>query len=97
MPLLAKVPPSHKDYQMSREIVKLWVQFAKAEVDVEEGSIKSRMELEFLGTKWPPQDPTQPLQYFQLDATPKLIQQPYTDRIQFWNSLDLAKTMSFNE
>ncbi|CAL8090404.1 unnamed protein product [Orchesella dallaii] len=86
MPLLARISPSHRDYEMSREIVKLWVQFAKEEIDISGGT-----ELSFLGQRWPPQDPDQPLTYFQLDTKPKLISEPNSDRIQFWNNLALAK------
>lgn len=89
MPLLAKVSPSHRDYEFSREIIKLWVEFAKADIDNSNSAAKT--ELQFLGEAWPPQDPSEPLQYFQLDLKPQLVSQPYTDRIQFWDSLGVGK------
>lgn len=73
---------------MSKEVVKLWVQFAKADIDL---NLNTAAELYFRGHKWPPQDPSQPLKYFQLDANPKLIVHPNSDRIQFWKSLGIVK------
>lgn len=81
IPLMTSVPKGSLDYEFSQEIVQLWTSFAKSD--------SSQSDLEFIGEKWPPQEPSEPLRYMQLDRNPKMIAEPFKERIEFWNSLNL--------
>jgi carboxylesterase type B len=76
--------------EMSRRIVKLYTSFASSngESDV----------INFGDATWPPlnslhslsPNDTRPLKYMDIGLNPKIIDEPFTVRVNFWNSLDLS-------
>jgi carboxylesterase type B len=72
--------PSSADYKFSKEMVKLWVDYAKDDTT-----------LEFKGVRFPAQEPQKPLQYFEICETPKLIDEPFAERTDALKSLGLLE------
>ncbi|CAG7835930.1 unnamed protein product [Allacma fusca] len=65
------------DYKFSKDMVKLWAQFA---TDDE--------KMEFRGVKWTKQKHTPGrLHYFELSETPKVIQEPFEERVETLTSI----------
>jgi len=81
MPWISDVFEDSRDYTMSLDVVKLWVSFAKQT----EG-----MALQFRNATWNHADLANgTLLYLNIDAKPKMIDEPFTKRIKFWDSLNL--------
>lgn len=81
---LASVARDSKDYQFSKKIVSLFLQFAKLDT-----KSKKPLQLEFMGQSWKPQEKDGPLQYFKIDLKPKTIAEPFQDSVAFWKPLNL--------
>ncbi|CAL8073925.1 unnamed protein product [Orchesella dallaii] len=77
---------SGRDYEFSRNFVKLFVDFARNE-----------QPLQFNGVSWPPiqiagispESPTPPLNYMLIDREPKVVSEPFVERMHFWESLHI--------
>ncbi|ODM98999.1 Venom carboxylesterase-6 [Orchesella cincta] len=74
-------------YPFSREMVKLWVSFAKA-----------GKPNDFAGVSWDPlkfdkktNKTSTPLQYLRLGNVPAMIDEPFTKRLNFWTDLNLPE------
>jgi len=80
------VGTAHKDYEMSKKLVKLWVSFSTG------------MEpMKFQGTEWEPlQKDKKELKYLLLDKKSEIISQPDKDRIDFWRNIYPSLTKSVN-
>ena len=78
--LLSEIRRGSTHYRFSREMVKLWTDFAR-----DENSMK------FFGQKWPPISPndTTPL-YLELNNKGRLIYEPFKERVDFWSGLQLG-------
>jgi carboxylesterase type B len=75
-----KKDPNSEDYKFSKDMVKLWVDFARDETS-----------LTFRGAKFPVQDANDDVQYFDLCETPKLIPEPFADRTDALKSLGIIE------
>ncbi|ODN00459.1 Venom carboxylesterase-6 [Orchesella cincta] len=84
MPWISDVFEDSRDYTMSLDLVKLWVSFAK-QMDGQH-----RMDLQFRNATWNLANFSNgTLIYLNIDAKPKMIEEPFTKRIEFWDSLHL--------
>lgn len=45
--------------------------------------------LRFRNATWYPSERNGKLQYLQIDANPKMIEEPFTERVNFWKSLNI--------
>jgi hypothetical protein len=74
--------PGDENYEFSRDVIKLWVSFAR-----------DGKPSEFKGVTWNPINPKEtsssPLKYLEISKNPKIIQESFSDRVKFWNSLNL--------
>ncbi|CAL8090401.1 unnamed protein product [Orchesella dallaii] len=79
-PLSAFISENHKDFEMSRKMVKLWTDF-----------VKNSDSISINDVVWPnlKVKDAQPLQYLDIDKVSKMIIEPFTDRIDFWDKLGL--------
>lgn len=79
-PLSAYITENHKDYTMSRKMVKLWADFANR-----------RDVLKIDNVDWPviTSKPSEPLTYLNINTKSKVINEPFTNRIEFWERLRL--------
>lgn len=84
IPGMASVPKDSKDYNFSKEIVKLVLQFVKLDTNKNKNP-----ELKFLGERWTPQEANKPLKFMRLNSKPGMISHPFEDRMGFWTKLNL--------
>ncbi|CAL8090392.1 unnamed protein product [Orchesella dallaii] len=75
---LHSISPSHPDYQMSADLVKLWTSFANDEPI-----------LRFRGVEWKPNFETKEIRYLRINENPSVIEEPFETRRIFWESLGL--------
>ncbi|KAG4074888.1 hypothetical protein HA402_009313 [Bradysia odoriphaga] len=72
---------NHKDFELSANMVKLWVSFATND----ESEIVTYSNL-----KWMPVSATDTkFTYLQIDTKPQLIDDPFRERVNFWESLSI--------
>jgi carboxylesterase type B len=81
IPLLTReIFPGTEDYAFSQSVVKLWTTFAQR------GKASS-----FRGVQWSQvKADDAPMQYLVLDDYPEMINEPFTERLKFWKSLNLS-------
>jgi len=80
MHYFAEVTKSSRDYEMSRSLIKLWTSYAKDDT------------MSYQNIHWDPVTATSnqtSLKYLQLDETGKIIDEPFTNRLKFWDTLKL--------
>ncbi|CAG7821048.1 unnamed protein product [Allacma fusca] len=70
--------PQSPDYIFSKDMVQLWVDFARDETS-----------MTFRGVEFPKQDPGKHIQYFELCETPQVIEEPFRERVDKLKSLGL--------
>jgi len=75
------IKTDHKDYQLSKSMVKLWVSFATND----ESKPVTYNDLIWL----PVSSNDSTFTYLQIDSHSKLIDEPFKDRVKFWESLDI--------
>ncbi|ODM98280.1 Venom carboxylesterase-6 [Orchesella cincta] len=82
MPYVAEIFKKSTDYEMSLDLVKLLVSFA---------SKQDGEELTFRNVTWTPANCSDngTLMYLHIDNEPKMIPEPFTKRVEFWDSLGL--------
>jgi hypothetical protein len=85
VPFFPSVQEGHKDYEFSKEMIKIWSSFATKNLS----DSTSDQSLEFMGHKWPPQRVGEPLRYMHIGESPGMISEPFKLRVDFWNSLKL--------
>ncbi|XP_021951286.1 venom carboxylesterase-6 [Folsomia candida] len=85
MPWISDIPPESRDYKMSLDLVKLWVDFANQEES-----------LTFRNVPWNPikvsSGGKMKINYLNIDKTPKITEEPFTERVKFWDKLNLTYT-----
>jgi len=72
--IFSKLP--ERDVQMSKDLVRLWVSFARSWNTLTLGNVQ-----------WKPVDPNKPFKYLDISRTPSLIDEPFTERVNFWESI----------
>lgn len=87
VPLLASVPKGSRDYEFSKKIINLIMQFVKLDAK------QTEPKLEFMGQAWVPQVSDKPLRLMQLDLKPKMITEPSKQSLAFWDSLNIRKNI----
>jgi carboxylesterase type B len=88
MPWVSEIYADNKDYAMSTDLVKLWVDFAQE--DSSSSANNKNNSLQFRNVNWPRVDSSDgriPMKYLRLDLKPEIIDEPFTERIQFWDGL----------
>lgn len=83
---LMGTPKDSKDYQFSKEFVRLVLQFIRMK------PASKNKDLTFLGAKWTPLGPKnekQELKYFKIDEKPQMVTEPFKDKLAFWHKLKL--------
>jgi carboxylesterase type B len=82
MPLVSDITPDCNDYTMSVDLIKLWVDFAKQRDTYENAP------LQFRQVDWEPVDPSlDVIRYLRIDTNASMINEPFADRIRFWDNL----------
>ncbi|CAG7818257.1 unnamed protein product [Allacma fusca] len=79
---LVNVPksPHSSDYIFSKDMVKLWVDFAK-----------DPASMTFRGLGFLKQEPEKPLQYLELCENPRMMDEPFKERVDSLKSLGLIE------
>ncbi|CAL8090398.1 unnamed protein product [Orchesella dallaii] len=72
--IYSKLP--ERDVQMSKDVVRLWVSFARSWNTLTLGKVQ-----------WKPLDPSKPFKYLDISRTPSIIDEPFTERVNFWESI----------
>ncbi|CAG7717815.1 unnamed protein product, partial [Allacma fusca] len=72
--------PNSPDYNFSKDMVKLWVDFARDETS-----------MTFRGVEFSKQEPGKPLQYLELCENPKVIDEPFGERVEALKTLGLLE------
>jgi len=78
-PLRNYIGEDARDAEMSKSMLKTWTDF-----------VRNRDVLHFRNVEWPvinSKDSSLPLQYLNLGLTPEIMEEPFTDRMEFWESL----------
>ncbi len=78
MPWVSEIYAGSQDYLMSVNLIKLWSEFANNDC-----------QLKFQNVDWPVVNTSlhEKLHYMKIDSDPQIIEEPFTHRLQFWNSL----------
>jgi len=82
MPSMCYVPKKSPDYDISREIVDTMVQFVKLDVN-------NNPCLKFSGVEWERQRPGETLMYMHIGTDPKMLPEPFNDRLEFWKNIEV--------
>ncbi|CAG7822768.1 unnamed protein product [Allacma fusca] len=83
MKWMVHVNQNHRDFEMSKSVVKLWTSFAQ-----------NRTTLEFRGVAFKPLDPKDSsVKYLNINSTPSILDDPFVERYKFWESLNASPNL----